>query len=74
MDAFIGRKGVFLPKLIVVDEEGNHSETTNRTKLPVIENQKKAELLEYELNGGGVPVTNPALIEEELERLFALPH
>lgn len=71
MDAFIGRKGVFLPKLIVVDEKGNHIETTNRTKLPVIDNEKKAELLGYELNGGGVPVTNPALIEEELERRYA---
>lgn len=70
MNEFIGREGVFLPKLIVVDKNGKHLETTNRARLPQIENTKKAELLSYELYDDEMPVTNPALIEEELERLF----
>jgi len=37
MDAFIGRKGAFLPRIIIVDRKGNHIETTNRTKLPTFE-------------------------------------
>ena len=47
MDAFIGRKGAFLPKVILIDKKGNHIETTNRTKLPIFEKLKKAELLGY---------------------------
>jgi lysine 2,3-aminomutase len=45
MDKFIGRKGVFLPKIIIVDKKGNHIETTNRTKLPKLEKLKKSMLL-----------------------------
>ncbi|MFZ2338865.1 MAG: KamA family radical SAM protein [Bacteroidales bacterium] len=71
MDTFIGRKDVFLPRLIIVDKDGNHIETTNRTKLPVLEKMKKADLLGYELNDGGMPLTNPAVISDELEKLFA---
>ncbi len=41
MDTFIGRKGAFLPKVILVDQEGKHIETTNRTKLPNLEKIKK---------------------------------
>ncbi|MBN2522085.1 MAG: KamA family radical SAM protein [Bacteroidales bacterium] len=70
MDAFIGRKGVFLPKLIIVDREGRHIETTNRTKLPVIEKLKKSALLDYDLYENGMPLTNPADISEELEEQF----
>ena len=70
MDRFIGRKGVFLPKLIIVDKAGNHIETTNRTKLPTLEKMKKAELLEYEVNEKGMPVTNPASIKEKLDVQF----
>jgi lysine 2,3-aminomutase len=70
MDTFIGRKGVFLPRLIIIDDEGNHIETTNRTKLPVLEKMKKADLLGYELNDGGMPLTNPTAISDELEKLF----
>ncbi len=70
MDRFIGRKGVFLPKLIIVDKNGKHIETTNRTKLPTLEKMKKAELLEYEVNEKGMPVTNPSSIKEKLDELF----
>ena len=70
MDAFIGRKGVFLPRLIIIDDDGNHIETTNRTKLPVLEKMKKADLLGYELNDGGMPLTNPTAVADELEKLF----
>lgn len=70
MDRFIGRKGVFLPKLIIVDKAGNHIKTTNRTKLPTLEKMKKAELLEYEVNEKGMPVTNPASIKEKLDVQF----
>ena len=70
MDRFNGRKGVFLPKLIIVDKAGNHIKTTNRTKLPTLEKMKKAELLEYEVNEKGMPVTNPASIKEKLDVQF----
>ena len=67
MDKFIGRKGVFLPKVIITDEQDRIVETTNRTKLPSIENSKKAELLEYEMFNSEMPLTNPAKIEDKLE-------
>lgn len=70
MAAFIGRKGVFLPKVIIVDDEGNHIETTNRIKLPNIEKIKKSERLEYELMKNDMPLTNPVDIFEELEKQF----
>lgn len=70
MDEFIGRKGVFLPKVIIVDKNGRHIETTNRTKLPVFEKIKKSLLLDYEIYKQDMPLTNPAEIEESLERKF----
>lgn len=70
MDSFIGRKGVFLPKIIIVDKEGNHIETTNRTKLPVFERSKKSALLDYELFNDEMPLTNPTDIAERLEEEF----
>lgn len=70
MDDFIGREKVFLPKLIIVDENGNHLGTTNRTKLPKLKTLKKAELLEYDLYVNDMPLTNPAYLAEELEPEF----
>jgi len=70
MDDFIGRKGVFLPKLIIIDDDGKHLETTNKTKLPILEKMKKADLLGYEISDGEMPLTNPAEISDELEELF----
>ncbi|MHC1733973.1 MAG: KamA family radical SAM protein [Bacteroidales bacterium] len=70
MDRFIGRKGVFLPKIIIVDEEGNHLETTNRTKLPTFEKSRKAKLLDYELFDSEMPLTNPVDAYDEIEAAF----
>ncbi|MHC1702700.1 MAG: KamA family radical SAM protein [Tenuifilaceae bacterium] len=70
MDAFIGRKGVFLPRIIIVDDNGNHLETTNRTRLPAFERSKKTELLGYELYSHDMPITNPHEIEEKLDGEF----
>jgi lysine 2,3-aminomutase len=70
MDSFIGRKGVFLPKIIIVDDQGNHLETTNRTKLPAFERSRKTELLSYDLYSNDMPITNPHEIEEELDGEF----
>lgn len=70
MDTFIGRKGAFLPKLIIVDNQGKHLETTNRTKLPALEKIIKSELLGYELFDKNMPLTNPADIADELEAQF----
>jgi len=70
MDNFIGRKGVFLPKLIIVDANDRHIETTNRTKLPVLEEVKKSELLEYSVYKDNMPLTNPSIISEELDSYF----
>ncbi|MBN1416183.1 MAG: KamA family radical SAM protein [Bacteroidales bacterium] len=70
MDRFIGRKGVFLPKIIIVDRKGNHIETTNRTKLPKLEKLKKSMLLNYDLYRNDMPLTNPVDISSELEKQF----
>ncbi len=70
MDKFIGRSGVFLPKIIIIDSEGNHIETTNRTKLPVLERMKKSKLLDYELFAKDMPLTNPADISDTLKDEF----
>jgi lysine 2,3-aminomutase len=70
MDAFIGRTGVFLPKLIIVDNEGKHIETTNRAKLPKIEKIKKSDLLGYDLYDKNMPLTNPTDIANEIEIQF----
>jgi lysine 2,3-aminomutase len=70
MDKFIGRKGVFLPRVIIVDEQGNHIETTNRSKLPVFEKFKKSQLLGYEIHEKDMPLTNPQEIFGELEKQY----
>jgi len=70
MDKFIGRTGVFLPKVILVDNEGNHIETTNRTKLPGLGEFKKSDLMGYDIFENDMPLTNPALIKTELEKLY----
>jgi len=70
MDSFIGRKGVFLPRVIIVDDTGNHIETTNRTKLPVFERVKKTGLLGYEFFDHEMPLTNPSEIADMLDEKF----
>lgn len=70
MDDFIGKEGVFLPKVIIVDENGNYIETTNRTKLPILSKLKKSVLLNYELYDNELPLTNPALIKNTLNELY----
>ena len=70
MDRFIGRKGVFVPRVIIVDEKGNHLETTNRFRLPTFEKTKKAALLNYELYNGDMPLTNPVDTYSEIEAAF----
>jgi lysine 2,3-aminomutase len=70
MDDFIGRKGAFVPKVIIVDKSGRHIETTNRTKLPRFEKLKKSMLLDYEIHEDDMPITNPAEIAVELEKQF----
>jgi lysine 2,3-aminomutase len=70
MDAFIGRKEAFFPKVIIIDNEGNHIETTNRTKLPRFAQLKKSLRLEYEVGEDGMPLTNPVNIDHILENKF----
>ncbi len=70
MNKFIGRKGVFLPKIILVDEKGNRIETTNRTRLPNLEKLRTAHLLEYKTNYKGMPITNPYKISKKLDKMF----
>ncbi len=70
MDKFIGREGVFLPKVIIIDNNGEHLETTNRTKLPKFEKFKKADLLNYKLNNNKMPLTNPQDIIDILENEY----
>ena len=72
MDDFIGRPGVFLPKVILVDNDGRHIKTTNRTKLPKLEKFKKSAQLNYAVRESDTPLTNPAEIAETLEELYRL--
>lgn len=71
MDKFIGRKGVFVPKVIIVNKNGKHIETTNRTKLPILEKLKKSELLSYDIYNKEMPLTNPNDILAELDIQFS---
>lgn len=70
MDRFIGRKGVFVPKVIIVNDNGDRVETTNRTKIPNITNLKKADFLNYEASKGELPLNNPHEISEKLDKGF----
>jgi len=70
MDEFIGRKGVFLPKVNIVDSEGRIVETSFSIKLPEIGKIKKSELLGYSLYDKQMPLTNPTDILNELETRF----
>ncbi len=70
MDEFIGMKGFFLPKIIIIDKEGDRIATTNRTSLPSFEKSRKSELLSYELYTRDMPLTNPQIIKKELEEAF----
>lgn len=70
MDRFIGRKEVFLPKVILMDDNGNYLETSNRKYLPDLETVKKSELLGYQLFENDMPLTNPVDVDAKLEELF----
>ncbi len=70
MDLFIGSKGVFLPKLIIVNEKGDHVKTTNRTKLPVFDKSKKTKSFGYDSFNHEMPLTNPADNIDELDQEF----
>lgn len=70
MDSFIGRTGVFTPKIIIIDENGKYMETTNRTHLPSLEHMRKSVLLDYKTEEDGMPLTNPRDMAEKLEQRF----
>ena len=70
MEKFIGRKGIFRPNIIIVDDKGNHVRTTNRSKLPKFSKSKKSDLLEYDHSANEMPLTNPAKISDRLDREF----
>jgi len=70
MDKFIGRKGLFKPRVIIIDEKGDHIETSHRRVLPSLTNEKKSYLLDYDEFKDGMPLTNPNDIGEELEKEF----
>ena len=74
MDKFIGREKVFLPRIILVDEKGDHIKTTNRTSLPKFERSVKSEKLCYELYSADMPLTNPMDIAGKLEEEFNKSH
>ncbi|NLB55682.1 MAG: hypothetical protein GX811_07965, partial [Lentisphaerae bacterium] len=57
-------------KVIIVDKNNNHIETTNRDRLPSLDNIKKAELLNYELFGNAMPLTNPVDAFSDIDDAF----
>lgn len=70
MDKFLGREGLFKPRVIIIDEKGDHIETSHRRVLPSLTNEKKSFLLDYEEFKDGLPLTNPNDIADELETEF----
>jgi lysine 2,3-aminomutase len=70
MDKFIGRKGAFRPSLIIVDKNGNHITTTNKSPLPSFSNRDKVKIFNYWVDSDDMPLTNPALISDKLDKLF----
>ncbi len=72
MNKFIGREGVFKPRIIIIDDEGNHLFTTNRKKLPQFDNKKKSKYFGYLMQNNNFPLTNPFLIESELEAQYTM--
>lgn len=71
MDKFIGKEDVFVPKMIILGDYGEYLKTSNKDKLPLLSKKKKSQLLNYQLFDSDMPLTNPYLIENELEHLFA---
>ena len=71
MDSFIGKKGVFLPKINIEDNKGNYIKTTNKTEFPKLREIEKSNLLDYDLSNQNMPITNPADIEKEIEKQFS---
>ncbi len=70
MDEFVGRKGVFLPKVLLIDAGGNYMETTNRGDVKYYSTLEKSQLLNYAPHDQEMPLTNPADIEKELNEAF----
>jgi len=67
MDRFFGKKGLFKPRVIIIDEKGDHIETSHRKVLPSLTNEKKAKLLGYISEENNLPVTNPNDIIDKLD-------
>jgi lysine 2,3-aminomutase len=70
MDKYIGREGIFAPCLILNDKDGHYIKTTNRDTLPKFSNTEKAHLFEYGAQENGMPITNPHVLCEELDKLY----
>ena len=69
MDKFLGRPSIFKPAVIIVDENGNPLRTTRR-RLPDLTNEIKADLLKYNKEKDGMPITNPTKIKDLLDSGF----
>lgn len=70
MDKFIGRKGVFLPKINILDKNGKFIRATNETEIPTLRKRKKSDLLDYYINDDKMPITNPIDVENDIEKEF----
>jgi lysine 2,3-aminomutase len=71
MDEFIGRSGVYVPSLILVDSEGKSMYATN-FRLPNLDNERKSTILDYDIVGeDGFPWSNPAEISDYLDKEYA---
>ncbi len=73
MEDFIGRPDCFYPCLNIINENGEYIETTNRGWgfMPSLNNSRKAQLLDYEIEEDKMPITNPAAIQTKLDALFS---
>ena len=82
MDEFIGREGVYLPNLMIIDGDGRYTGETTNVYLPSKDElsfEMRARMLNYDCVGltpveegvSSVPETNPSRISDELETGFA---
>ena len=69
MDAFIGKPGIFNPFVIIVNDKGKPLKTTSKKPLR-LSFAAKSNMLGYKRKPDKMPLTNPSVITEKLDRKY----
>lgn len=70
MNEFIGREGVFCPKVLIVDDEGKVLSVSNRRTVKKYSTACRTEMLGYVFHDDKMPLTNPNDVEDDLQKRF----